>query len=67
MLRNLDSGVPAIYILGGLDIFLPPCYRRNFSPKMKSLGNQYYDHVPDKTGEYTVKPRKTLYLIASFV
>jgi hypothetical protein len=36
----------------GIDTLL--C-RRNFSPKMKSIGNQYYDHVPDKTGEYSVR------------
>jgi len=27
---------------------------RNYNPNYKSVGNQYYDHVPDKTGENTI-------------
>ncbi|BDA49727.1 probable calcium-dependent protein kinase [Coccomyxa sp. Obi] len=28
--------------------------RKNASPQYKTVGNQYFDHVPDKTGEYSV-------------
>lgn len=28
--------------------------RKNYNPNMKGVGNQYYDHVPDKIGETTV-------------
>ncbi|EIE18745.1 hypothetical protein COCSUDRAFT_68180 [Coccomyxa subellipsoidea C-169] len=28
--------------------------RMNTSANYKNMGNQYYDHVPDKTGEYSV-------------
>ncbi|CAL5220730.1 g2788 [Coccomyxa viridis] len=27
---------------------------KNYNPNYKSVGNQYYDHVPDKIGETTV-------------
>ncbi len=33
----------------------PFACRKNYNPNYKSVGNQYYDHVPDKIGETTGK------------